>query len=108
VIVENKAGASGTIAADQVAKAVDLHTFGVMNNSQLTIARLLNPAVPYDPNVDLAPVAPIGTTPMVLVVNASAAGNTPQDWLVWLRNRLRSDTKAFGGIIMMRGIRAQM
>jgi tripartite-type tricarboxylate transporter receptor subunit TctC len=63
VIVENKPGASGTIAADQVAKATDLHTFGVMNNSQLTIAKLLNPMAPYDPAVDLAPIALIGTTP---------------------------------------------
>jgi hypothetical protein len=29
-----------------VAKATDLHTFGVMNNSQLTIAKMLNPASP--------------------------------------------------------------
>jgi tripartite-type tricarboxylate transporter receptor subunit TctC len=86
VIVENKAGASGTIAADQVAKATDKHTFGVMNNSQLTIAKLLNPAVPYDPAKDLAPIALIGTTPMVLVVSNSAPGNTSQEWLTWLRN----------------------
>jgi tripartite-type tricarboxylate transporter receptor subunit TctC len=94
VIVENKSGASGTIAADQVAKATDLHTFGVMNNSQLTIAKLLNPAVSYDPNTDLAPVALIGTTPMVLVVNANAAGTKPQDWLTWLRNL--GDKASFG------------
>lgn len=87
VVVENKSGASGTIAADQVAKATDLHTFGVMNNSQLTIAKMLNPAVAYDPAVDLAPVALIGTTPMVLVVNGSAPGTTPQEWLTWLRNQ---------------------
>ena len=87
VLVENKAGASGTIAADQVAKATDLHTFGVMNNSQLTIARLLNPMSPYDPAVDLAPVALIGTTPMVLVVSNFAQGNTPTEWLTWLRNQ---------------------
>jgi tripartite-type tricarboxylate transporter receptor subunit TctC len=87
VIVENKAGASGTIAADQVAKATDLHTFGVMNNSQLTIAKLLNPMSPYDPAVDLAPIALIGTTPMVLVVSNFAQGNTPQEWLTWLRNQ---------------------
>jgi tripartite-type tricarboxylate transporter receptor subunit TctC len=86
VIVENKAGASGTIAADQVAKSTDQHTFGVMNNSQLTIAKLLNPAVPYDPDKDLAPIALIGTTPMVLVVSNSALGNSSQDWLTWLRN----------------------
>lgn len=87
VIVENKAGASGTIAADQVAKATDLHTFGVMNNSQLTIARLLNPMAPYDPATDLAPIALIGTTPMVLVVSNFAQGATPQEWLTWLRNQ---------------------
>jgi len=87
VIVENKAGASGTIAADQVAKATDLHTFGVMNNSQLTIAKLLNPMAPYDPAVDLAPIALIGTTPMVMVVSNFAQGNTPQEWLTWLRNQ---------------------
>lgn len=86
VLVDNKSGASGTIAADQVAKATDLHTFGVMNNSQLTIAKLLNPKIAYDPAVDLAPVALIGTTPLVLVVSASAAGNTPSEWLTWLRN----------------------
>jgi tripartite-type tricarboxylate transporter receptor subunit TctC len=87
VIVENKAGASGTIAADQVAKATDLHTFGVMNNSQLTIAKLLNPMAPYDPAVDLAPIALIGTTPMVMVVSNFAQGATPQEWLTWLRNQ---------------------
>lgn len=87
VVVENKSGAAGTIAGDQVAKAADLHTFGVMNNSQLTIAKMLNPAVGYDPERDLAPVALIGTTPMVLVVSAQAPGSTPQDWLTWLRNQ---------------------
>lgn len=87
VIVENKSGASGTIAAEQVARATDQHTFGVMNNSQLTIAKLLNPLVPYDPATDLAPLALIGTTPLVLVVSRDAAGSTPQEWLAWLRGQ---------------------
>ena len=85
VIVENKAGASGTIAGAQVANASDLHTFGVMNNSQLTIAKMLNPAIQYDPARNLAPVALIATTPMVLVVSAAAPGRTPVEWLGWLR-----------------------
>ena len=87
VIVENKAGASGTIAADQVAKATDQHTFGVMNNSQLTIAKLLNPAVAYDPAKDLAPIALIGTTPLVLVVSNSAVGKSGVELLTWLRGQ---------------------
>jgi tripartite-type tricarboxylate transporter receptor subunit TctC len=94
VIVENKSGASGTIAAAAVASATDLHTFGVMNNSQLTIAKMLNPAIQYDPARDLTPVALIGTTPMVLVVNASATGRTPADWLSWLRNQ--GDKASYG------------
>lgn len=85
VVVENKSGASGTIAADHVAKSTDLHTFGVMNNSQLTIAKMLNPAVAYNPERDLAPIALIGTTPMMLVVSNAATGSRPADWLDWLR-----------------------
>jgi tripartite-type tricarboxylate transporter receptor subunit TctC len=94
VVVENRSGASGTIAADQVARATDLHTFGVMNNSQLTIAKLLNPSLPYDPRSDLAPVALIGTTPMVLVVSGNAPGTTPREWLAWLR--AQGDKASYG------------
>ncbi len=85
VVVENRPGASGTIAADQVAKAVDLHTVGVMNNSQLTIARLLNPAVAYDPARDLLPVALIGATSMLLVTSSAATGAGAAEALAWLR-----------------------
>ena len=87
VIVENRSGASGSIAADIVARSTDRHTFGVMNNSQLTIAKLLNPAAPYDPLRDLSPVALIATTPMVLTVSSEATGNGPQQWLAWLRQQ---------------------
>ena len=57
VIVENKVGAGGNIAADAVAKATDDHTLGVMINGNLTIARLVNPKINYDPLKDLAPIS---------------------------------------------------
>lgn len=85
VIVENKPGASGTIAATAVANATDSHTFGVMNNSQLTIAKLLNPAISYNPATDLSPVALIATTPMILVVSNAAVGTTKTQWIEWLQ-----------------------
>ncbi|MDR1967494.1 MAG: tripartite tricarboxylate transporter substrate binding protein [Burkholderiaceae bacterium] len=73
VIVENRVGAGGNIGADAVAKATDGHTIGLMINGNLTIARLLNPAVRYDPLKDLAPVSLIGVAPLVLVAPASVA-----------------------------------
>jgi tripartite-type tricarboxylate transporter receptor subunit TctC len=82
VIVENKVGAAGNIAADYVAKATDDHTIGLMINGNMTIAKLLNPKLPYDPLKDLQPISLIGYSPLVLTApvqspalanNASAA-----------------------------------
>jgi len=67
VVVENRPGASGNIAADQVAKASDDHTLGVVINGNLTSAKLLNPALPYDPGKDFAFVSLLATAPLVLV-----------------------------------------
>ena len=72
IIVENKVGAGGNIAAEAVAKATDGHTFSVMINGNMTIAKLLNPAVRYDPVKDLQPVSLIGVAPLVLVAPANA------------------------------------
>ena len=67
VVVENKAGASGNIAADQVAKARDGHTLGVVINGNLTSAKLLNPALPYDPARDFSLISQLTSAPLVLV-----------------------------------------
>lgn len=86
VIVENKPGAAGNIAADQVAKATDNHTIGVMINGNMTIAKLLNPATPYDPVKDLAPISLIGTAPLLLAAPASAPGHNAQEFFLAARN----------------------
>ena len=74
VIVENKPGAGGNIAADQVAKASDEHTLGVLINGNMTIAKMLNPATPFDPLTDLTPVSLVGTAPLVLAAAANIPG----------------------------------
>jgi tripartite-type tricarboxylate transporter receptor subunit TctC len=86
VIVDNKPGAGGNIAADMVAKSTDEHTIGVMINGNMTIAKLLNPKTPYDPVKDLAPISLIGTAPLVLAAPANAPGNTAQEFFVAARN----------------------
>jgi tripartite-type tricarboxylate transporter receptor subunit TctC len=85
VIVENKVGAAGNIAADAVAKATDDHTIGLMINGNMTIAKLLNPKLPYDPLKDLTPVSLIGMSPLVLVAPANAPGATAKDVLAAAR-----------------------
>ena len=86
VIVENRPGAGGNIAADIVAKSTDDHTIGVMINGNMTIAKLLNPATPFDPLKDLAPISLIGTAPLLLTAPVNAPGNTAQEFFTAARN----------------------
>ena len=68
VVVDNRAGGGGTIAADAVAKATDGHTLGVTIGGPGSIARILNPNLSYDPLTDLAPVSLLARMPLVLSV----------------------------------------
>ncbi|WP_371319812.1 Bug family tripartite tricarboxylate transporter substrate binding protein [Variovorax sp. dw_308] len=67
VVVDNKPGASGNIAADFVAKATDDHTLGIVINGNLTSSKLLYPSLPYDPARDFTELSLLVTAPLVLV-----------------------------------------
>jgi tripartite-type tricarboxylate transporter receptor subunit TctC len=81
VIVDNKVGAGGNIAADYVARATDDHTIGLMINGNLTIAKLLNPKLNYDPLKDLTPISLIGVSPLVLTAPVGSPGASAKDFL---------------------------
>jgi tripartite-type tricarboxylate transporter receptor subunit TctC len=69
IVVENRAGASGNIGADAVAKAApDGYTIGIATASTHAVAASLSAALPYDPIKDFAPVGMIGSQPYVLVL----------------------------------------
>lgn len=86
VIVENKVGAGGNIASDMVAKATDDHTIGALINGNMTIAKLLNPKVPYDPVKDLQPVSLVGTAPVLLAAPATMRFRNAQEFFLEARN----------------------
>ena len=68
VVVENRPGASNTLAADVTAKSTDGHTFVMGVSTAHAIApHLLK--LGYDNNKDLVPVAFVGAVPNVLVAN---------------------------------------
>ncbi|MGR4868773.1 Bug family tripartite tricarboxylate transporter substrate binding protein [Variovorax sp. LARHSF232] len=67
VVIDNKPGASGNIAADQVAKATDDHTLGVVINGNLTSSKMLYSRLPYDPAKDFTYLSLLTTAPLLLV-----------------------------------------
>ncbi|BEP33421.1 tripartite tricarboxylate transporter substrate binding protein [Variovorax sp. V59] len=76
VVVDNKPGASGNIAADMVAKATDDHTLGIVINGNLTSSKMLYPRLPYDPAKDFTYLSLIATAPLVLVAQNNLPSGT--------------------------------
>jgi len=77
VIVENKSGAAGTIAADQIAKSnPDGYTLLVGHSNSNAIAPFVLTKVPYDPATDFTPITYLGYVPNVLVVKSSLPVNS--------------------------------
>jgi tripartite-type tricarboxylate transporter receptor subunit TctC len=82
VMVENKAGANGAIAADTLLKApADGQTLWLTSVGAVAINPSLYPALPYDPVRDLAPVSLVVNNVEMLVVNPNNPVNGPQEFV---------------------------
>lgn len=71
VVVENRPGAGGNIAADLVAKAPPDGNTLLMSFTSHAINASLYPTLPFDPEKDFTPLTMVSTTPAVLVANPS-------------------------------------
>jgi tripartite-type tricarboxylate transporter receptor subunit TctC len=72
VVVENRPGAGGTIAANQVAKAEpDGYTSFMLNNGHAVSAVMISP-LPYDPVADFQAVSMVATMPLVILAGPRA------------------------------------
>ena len=82
VVVDNRAGASGNIAAELVARSVpDGYTL-LFGNSSLSISPAVFQKLPYDPVTDLMPISMVSSYPFVLVAHPSLPVRTVRELLV--------------------------
>jgi tripartite-type tricarboxylate transporter receptor subunit TctC len=86
VVVENKVGGGGNVAAGLLVRATDDHTVGAMINGNMTIAKLLDSRVSYDPVKDLQPVSLVGTAPLLLAAPAGMPFKNAQEFFLAARN----------------------
>jgi tripartite-type tricarboxylate transporter receptor subunit TctC len=88
VVVENRPGAGGTLAAAQVAReAPDGHTLLVSNNAPIVISPAMFPTVGYDPVASFRHIAHVGAFPFVVVVRPEVGAKTLSELIALARSR---------------------
>jgi len=85
-VIDNRAGASGNLAMEAVAKAQpDGYTLGFANTGNITINPYLFKAMSFDPLNDLIPVGPVGTVPLFLVINGKVPAKTLAEFIAYAK-----------------------
>jgi tripartite-type tricarboxylate transporter receptor subunit TctC len=109
VIVENRPGASATIAAAVVAKAPpDGYTLSMGQLTPNAIAPALMTKLPYDATKDFAPIILVGTSPNVLVVHPGLAAKSVSELVALAKSKPGKLTYASSGAGSLQHIAAEL
>ena len=99
MVVENRAGAGNTIGSKDAAEATpDGYTLLYSSASGLVIAPLLHPDAGYDPLKSFDPIALVGESSNILVVNPAVPANTVQELVAYAKANPGKVNFSSGGI----------
>src|SRR2546421_5170612 len=86
IVVENKAGADGAIAAAEVAKSPpDGYTLLMATNSPMSAVPAMKKNPPYDPVADFTPITDVGRYTFFLILHPSVPANTLAEFIDYAR-----------------------
>lgn len=89
VLVENRAGAGGTVATSSVVRAEpDGYTLMLAASPEVSIAPITMKSMPYDPVQDLQPITLVGQVPFLLVVNPAVPANTLAEFISLAKSQM--------------------
>jgi tripartite-type tricarboxylate transporter receptor subunit TctC len=111
VLIDNKAGASGTIAVETLKNAAPDGTTIAYVPSATIVQKLTMESVPFDPLVDIQPITLAGTVQTAFCVSPTIGVNTLPEYIEWLKKnptRHSFGTTAMGSFTHFFGVMADL